>query len=128
MTYATAGRMYATDVADIGEGATYSTASNEIDTSTVKCVTLLPYATGANASSAGTVTINLKAMVGGKWSTAVWQSITVTVAAAAEIVSAPTMLNCPGIQAIKVSSIVNGDATYHITNVNVAFSATRFFE
>lgn len=122
------GTAYDTDVADIGEGATYSTASGEMDVSGNKCITLMAYATGANASSAGTVTFNLIARVAGKWCTTVWQSLTLTVSGTSEDVAPPVMLNCPGISAVKVLSIVNGDATYHITNVNIAFASQRFFE
>ena len=128
MTEKYAGLAYSVDVADIGEGATYATASGEMNTNGCKCIALMPYATGANASSAGVVTFNLVAMIGGKWCTTTWQSVTLTVSATTEDVSPPVMLNCPGIQAVKVASIVNGDATYHITNVNLIFASPRFFE
>lgn len=122
MTDKFSGTAYDADVADIGEGATYSTVSSEMTTADRYRIVVMPYATGANASSAGTVTFNLVAKIAGKWSTATFTSVTVTVSGTSEDVAVPVLLDVAGIQALRVASIVNGDATYHITNVNIAFS------
>jgi len=117
------GTAYSTDVADIGEGATYSTASGEMTTADRYEISMLAYATGANASSSGAVTFNLVPKIAGKWCTDnSWEHITLVVSGTSEDVSKPIILNVGGIQAIRVQTIVNGDPTYHITNVNVAFS------
>jgi hypothetical protein len=127
MTDATGGMAYTVDVADIGEGATYATDSNDIVTIGCQRAVVILKATGANASSAGTVTFNFTASIGGAWSTSVWQSLTLTLAGTASIVTAPVLLDVSGLSAIRVDSIVNGDATYHITNSNAIFSVPRFF-
>ena len=127
MTDAAGGKAFSTDVADIGEGATYSTDSDGILTVGCQRAVIMLKATGANASSAGTVTFNFTANIGGSWSTSTWQSLTLTLAGTTAIITAPVLLDVSGLSAIRVYSIVNGDATYHITNCNAIFSVPRFF-
>jgi hypothetical protein len=126
MTDASGGKAYSTAVASIGAGATYTTDSDDIITVGCQRAVIMLTATGANASSAGTVTFNFVANIGGSWSTSVWQSLTLTLAGTAVIVTAPVLLDVSGLSAIRVDSIVNGDATYAITNSNAIFSVPRF--
>ena len=127
MVFASGGKAYSVDIADIGEGATYSTDSDDIDCSGCQRAVIMLKSKGAAAGSAGTVTFNLTACIGGNWSTTTWQSLTLTLAAAAAVVSTPVLLDVSGLSAIRVDSIVNGDAAQHIENTNLIFSVPRFF-
>jgi len=82
-------------------------------------------ARGKNAGSSGVVTFNIASCVGDeKWSTDVWQTLTVTVAGTVTKTSGAELLNVDGLTAIRISSIVNGDAAQDIDTVNIVFSAS----
>jgi len=123
---------YAADITHINAGATYSTASEILKTEGLDYVTIECKATGANASSAGVVTFNLAFSTNYNWEAGTGdfgtetEAVTVTVAGTAAKRSKPWFLDCRGgIRAIKVLSIVNGDASYAANAVNAYMSSIQ---
>lgn len=118
--------MYSTDVTSINAATTYSTASSTIHTAHARTLTVTPRATGANASSSGTVTFQLEAMTKpGTWCTDNWVTITVDVADTAAKVGEPEIIDLAGVMAVRVRNITNGDASYAIASVNVDYGLER---
>lgn len=117
--------MYAADVADIGEGATYTTDSAAIDVAGLDYATIQLYTTGADASSAGTVTFYLVASADGTNYSTAGTPLTLTLNAANKVITEPYCMDLHGINKLKITSIVNGDATYHLTNTNVIVSCVK---
>jgi hypothetical protein len=117
--------MFAADVADIGEGATYTTDSAAIDVSGLEWATIQCYTTGANAGSAGTVTFYLSMSGDGTNYSTVGMPLYLTLAGAAQVVTEPVEISLRGINKLKIINIINGDATYHLTNTNVIVSCVK---
>jgi len=117
--------MFTADVADIGEGATYTTDSAAIDVSGLEWATVQCYTTGANASSAGTVTFYLSMSGDGTNYSSVGMPLYLTLNAANKVVTEPVEISLRGINKLKIINIVNGDATYHLTNTNVIVSCVK---
>jgi len=117
------GQFFAADLT-ITANTTYSTTTPTLRCENLSEVHLSGIAKGANAGSSGVVTFALQSCVGNeKWSTSTWQSITVTVAGTATVISPSEILNVEGLSAIRVASITNGDASYAISDVNLYYGA-----
>ena len=123
MASTTSQNLYSSDVT-IAAGGAYTTDSQAYDVSDVDTIALQLRATGDNASSAGKVQAKIVAMVHDVYSTEVFDIIEVTLNGANQVVSPPFLLNVRGIKAIKVTELVNTDATYGVSGVNVAVGKT----
>ena len=100
-----------------GAGATIST-SNVVKTGGADVVTLKCKATGANASSAGIVTFTIVGSFDGSTFETVGTPIALTLSTNT-VVSVMAQIETRGFPYIEVKSIVNGDASYGLTAVNV---------
>jgi hypothetical protein len=117
--------MFAANIATINAGATYSTPSDAIDVSGLDFITLWLKSTGANASSAGSVTFNLVYSGDGTTYSTTIDPFVLTLATNTAVVSKPIMLDVRGINKIKVLTIVNGDASYAISATNVLLTCVK---
>ena len=117
--------MYAADVANIAAGATYSTPSQAISVAGLDWITLWLKATGHAAGSAGNITFNLVFSGDGTTYSTVVTPYVVPVAGTAAAVSAPILLDVRGINALKVLSIINGDAGQQVDSLNVLLTNVK---
>ncbi len=115
-------RFVDTDIATINAGATWSTGSDWIDIRGTTDFQILCKFTGANASSAGNVTFNFICKGDGSTTTYTPTTASFTVVGAlsgtSAIVKDGLISSRGGYGYIKLLSIVNGDATYALANVN----------
>ena len=112
-------------VADIGEGATDTSTSNEVVVAGSEGARLVCYTAGHHGSSSGTVTFNFVTIgyAGETYPTTATFYTELTLSGTTVIKDESFILTSPmGIYAIKLLSIVNGDATYHIDNSNAYLS------
>jgi hypothetical protein len=124
---ATPQNFYASAVADIGEGATYTTDSDAIYVAGASTVCIQVLSTGANASSAGNVTFNFLGGNAARDGTPTYPTVTsfsiILPLNSNTAVIKDELVDVSGYKWLKVDSIVNGDATYHIsaTNANIYY-------
>lgn len=109
----------ATDLA-INANTTWSTGSSYVDVEKAGLAHVVLRAKGANASSAGTVTFNFVAVGDADKMTAPTvnsfsQTLTLN---ANNAVARDFLVDCSAYGDLKLSSVVNGDATYALANVN----------
>jgi hypothetical protein len=100
-------------------GQTFTTDSAAIATNGADSVDLYLKATGANASSAGIVQFYVVASYDGIAYESVGSPLVLTLAANAAVVANAIKLDTRNVRYLKVDKIVNGDATYGLTGVNV---------
>jgi len=100
-----------------GAGATITT-SNVVKTGGADSVMLKCKATGANGSSAGTVTFTVTGSFDGSTFETVGTPIALTLSTNT-VVSVMALIDTREFPYIQVKSIVNGDASYGLTAVNV---------
>jgi len=115
--------LYTSDVT-IAAGGTYTTDSREFDVSDVDTVAIQIRATGDNAASAGKVQAKIVARVNDVYSTEIFDIVEVNLNGTAQVVSPPFLLNVRGVMSLKVTEIVNTDATYGVSGVNVVIGKT----
>jgi hypothetical protein len=121
-TFEKAGNIYTADVADIGEGATYSTASTEFNLAGASQAWIACKTTGADAGSAGNVTFNFVAKGDSTQSYPTTPSFSVVLALnGTTAVVKDALINVGSYKWVKMLSIVNGDAAKHISATNVEF-------
>jgi hypothetical protein len=112
-------QMYAADIASIAATATYGTAGTVIDVSAVDQVWVQLKATGGNASATGAVTAYIVASVNGTDYSTVGTPVAIALNGTTAVIGEPVKLLCAGVKAIKVLKVINGDASYTATAVNV---------
>jgi hypothetical protein len=106
----------------ITANTTYSSTTPEKPLENIREMTVSVKATGANASSSGTVTAAFQVNVGdNNWTTSEMETVTCALSGTASVVGLPKILNVNSMTAIRVSRITNGDATYAISGVNVIY-------
>ena len=104
----------------INANTTWSTGSSYVDVESAGLAHVVVKATGANASSAGTVTFNFKA-VGDSATMTAPTSVSFSKALtlnANNAVAVDFLVDCSAYGDLKLSSVVNGDASYGLTGVN----------
>lgn len=104
----------------INANTTWSTGSSYVDVESAGLAHVVVKATGANASSAGTVTFNFKA-VGDSATMTAPTSVSFSKALtlnANNAVAVDFLVDCSAYGNLKLSSVVNGDAAYGLTGVN----------
>ena len=113
---------YKFEAADLSIDAntTWSTGSSYVNVEGAGLAHVVIRAKGANASSAGTVTFNFTAVgdpttMTAPTTTSFSQTLTV---AGTTLVARDFIIDCSAYGNLKIKSIVNGDATYGLTNVN----------
>ena len=115
---------YSSDIASIAAGATYTTDSSAIDVQDVEVMAVQVKGTGANASSAGNLVVQLVASLdNSNYDTTAFHTLTVAFSGSSEV-RETNLVNVPGLRSIKVTSVQNTDATYAVTNVNVIIGKT----
>ena len=113
-------QMFSADIS-LDAGATHTTDSEVLDCRGCSTVIWTAYGTGA-ASYSGNVTFNIVGSPDGvHWaSEGNTDTVVLTGAAESEAVSDMTdSLNCEAISYLKVTSVVNGDASHAITGCNI---------
>jgi len=119
---------YSTAIADIGEGATYSTDTyiQEIDVTDIDFAHIQMKSTGANASSAGVVTYHwLGIGKDGQTYPTVAEFTTTLTLSTNTAVRRGVWADVRPYRGLKILQVVNGDATYHITSTNATVSGHR---
>jgi len=112
----------AQDDQTIAAGAKYSTDSAEIDCQGFPLLGVAIQATGANASSAGSVTFNFVTSLDGTnyEDDSNAQAETLTLSGTTALLKV-IRFNVDFIRLLRVTSIVNGDASYGLSGVNVFY-------
>jgi hypothetical protein len=111
---------YASNVASISAGATYGTPSAAVALPPWDEVNLVLYLTGDVSSAGAAVTFYVALSPDGTSYDSVGTPLAVNIPSGGGVVrSAPIPLNIRNNKKLKVLSIVNGDASYAITAVNV---------
>ena len=108
---------YSADVAPTA-GQIYTTPSNVVYTNGADAVILKCKANGANASSAGTVTFTIVGSYDGTTFETVGTTVVLTLTTNT-LASVLAQLDTRNMVALKVTQIVNGDASYALAAVNV---------
>lgn len=104
----------------INANTTWSTGSSLVNVESAGLAQIVLKAKGANASSAGTVTFNFVAVGDASMATPTVTSFSQTVTLnAATAVARDFLVDCSAYGNLKLASVVNGDATYGLTNTNV---------
>ena len=106
---------------NINAGATWNTGSAYVDVETAGLAQIVLKAKGANASSEGTVTFNFIAVGDdAKMTAPTGPSFSKTLTLNGNnAVAVDFLVDCAAYGKMKLASIVNGDATYALENVNV---------
>lgn len=114
------GWKFETDDLAINANTTWSTGSGYVNVEGAGLAHMVIRAKGANASSSGTVTFNFVAVGASATMTAPTSasfSKTLTLNAN-NAVAVDFLVDCSAYGNLKLSSVVNGDATYALANVN----------
>ena len=114
------GWKFSSDDLALDAGATWSTGSAYVDVESAGLAQIVLKAKGANASSAGTVTFNFiatgdSATMAVPTVTSFSQTLTLTANTAA---ARDFLVDCSAYGDLKLASVVNGDATYALADVN----------
>ena len=116
-------QMHAADIASIAAASPDATAGTVIDTSAVLEAWVQLKATGGNALATGAVTAYIVASVNGTNYSTIGTPVAIALAGTAVVIGEPVKLNLAGVKAIKLIKLVNGDASYTATNVNVLIAS-----
>lgn len=116
---------WATDIATINAGATYSTPSDALPVTGLDfCSIELGFT--SPAGGAGTVTFNLAMSTDGTTFSTETYALSGTIVASTSVRTLPFWVDLrQGIRALKMLSVVNGDSGKAITNVNAYLSASQ---